>query len=85
MRPFLRWVLVEAGVTNGRKLTSWPTLQTDTRNAGGNWVDDTSSVSRRRSNTLAKCDPRQARVRSHLRMQQMSELPHTVRQTRRGP
>ena len=33
------WVLVEAGVTKGRKLTSWPTLQTDIRNAGGNWVD----------------------------------------------
>ena len=33
------WVLVEAGVVRGRKLTSWPTLQTDIRNAGGNWVD----------------------------------------------
>ena len=33
------WVLVEAGVTKGRKLTSWPTLQTDIRNAGGTWVD----------------------------------------------
>ena len=33
------WVLVEAGVVEGRKLTSWPTLQTDIRNAGGNWVD----------------------------------------------
>ena len=33
------WVLVEAGVTKGRTLTSWPTLQTDIRNAGGNWVD----------------------------------------------
>jgi protease I len=33
------WVLVEAGVTEGRKLTSWPTLRTDIRNAGGNWVD----------------------------------------------
>ena len=33
------WVLVEAGVVNGRKLTSWPTLQTDIRNAGGTWVD----------------------------------------------
>jgi protease I len=32
-------VLVEAGVVRGRKLTSWPTLQTDIRNAGGNWVD----------------------------------------------
>jgi protease I len=34
------WVLVEAGVVKGRKLTSWPTLQTDIRNAGGNWVDE---------------------------------------------
>jgi protease I len=33
------WVLVEAGVVRGRKVTSWPTLQTDIRNAGGNWVD----------------------------------------------
>ena len=34
------WVLVEAGVVDGRKLTSWPSLQTDIRNAGGNWVDE---------------------------------------------
>jgi len=34
------WVLVEAGVVKGRKLTSWPSLQTDIRNAGGNWVDE---------------------------------------------
>ena len=33
------WVLVEAGVLRDRKVTSWPTLQTDIRNAGGNWVD----------------------------------------------
>jgi protease I len=34
------WVLIEAGVVRGRTLTSWPTLQTDIRNAGGNWVDE---------------------------------------------
>jgi protease I len=34
------WVLVEAGVVRGRRLTSWPTLQTDIRNAGGEWVDE---------------------------------------------
>jgi protease I len=34
------WVLVEAGVVRGRTLTSWPSLQTDIRNAGGNWVDE---------------------------------------------
>ena len=34
------WTLVEAGVVRERKLTSWPSLQTDIRNAGGNWVDE---------------------------------------------
>jgi protease I len=33
------WLLVEAGAVRGRTLTSWPSLQTDIRNAGGNWVD----------------------------------------------
>jgi protease I len=33
------WVLVEAGVARGLTLTSWPTLQTDIKNAGGKWVD----------------------------------------------
>ena len=34
------WMLVEADVVRGRKLTSWPSLETDIRNAGGNWVDE---------------------------------------------
>ena len=34
------WVLVEAGVVKGRTVTSWPSLQTDLRNAGANWVDE---------------------------------------------
>ena len=33
------WMLVEAGVVRGRKVTSWPSLRTDIQNAGGNWVD----------------------------------------------
>jgi protease I len=33
------WMLVEAGVVRDRKVTSWPSLRTDIRNAGGNWVD----------------------------------------------
>ncbi|WP_299816322.1 type 1 glutamine amidotransferase domain-containing protein [uncultured Jannaschia sp.] len=33
------WTLVEAGVLNGRELTSYPSLQTDIRNAGGTWTD----------------------------------------------
>lgn len=33
------WMVVEAGAASGRTLTSWPSLQTDIRNAGGMWVD----------------------------------------------
>ena len=33
------WMLVEAVVVAGRTLTSWPSLRTDIRNAGGEWVD----------------------------------------------
>jgi protease I len=34
------WVLVEAGIVKDRTITSWPSLQTDVRNAGGTWVDE---------------------------------------------
>lgn len=34
------WTLVEAGVVQGRTLTSWPSLRTDLRNAGAEWVDE---------------------------------------------
>ena len=34
------WVLVETGVVDGMKVTSWPSLKTDISNAGGNWVDE---------------------------------------------
>ena len=33
------WTLIEAGVVNGRTMTSWPSLKTDLKNAGANWVD----------------------------------------------
>jgi protease I len=34
------WTLVEADVVRGRRMTSWPSLQTDLRNAGADWVDE---------------------------------------------
>jgi protease I len=51
------WTLVEADVVRGRTITSWPTLRTDIRNAGGNWVDeevvvDNGLVSSRRPDDL---------------------------------
>jgi deglycase len=33
------WTLIEAGAVRGRKMTSWPSLQNDLRNAGAQWVD----------------------------------------------
>ena len=33
------WTLIEAGGVRGRRVTSWPSLQTDLRNAGADWVD----------------------------------------------
>jgi protease I len=41
------WLLVEAGVVQGRTLTSWPSLKTDIRNAGGVWVDEPVHVDER--------------------------------------
>lgn len=38
------WVLVEADVARGKRLASFPSLQTDIRNAGGEWVDETVVV-----------------------------------------
>ena len=40
------WVLVEAGVLDGRTLTSFKSLETDIRNAGGEWVDEEVVVDR---------------------------------------
>ena len=33
------WTLVEAGVVRGKTVTSWPSVKTDLKNAGANWVD----------------------------------------------
>jgi protease I len=46
------WTLVEADVVRDRSLTSWPSLQTDIENAGGNWVDTPVLVCSNGPNTL---------------------------------
>jgi protease I len=56
------WTLVEADVVKGRTLTSWPSVKTDIRNAGGTWVDeevhvDSGLVTSRKPDDLpAFCD-----------------------------
>jgi protease I len=51
------WTLIEADVVKGRTITSWPSLKTDLRNAGANWVDqevvtDAGLVSSRKPDDL---------------------------------
>ncbi len=46
------WTLIEADVVRGRTMTSWPSVQTDLRNAGANWVDDEVVECQRGPNTL---------------------------------
>ncbi|MCW2686293.1 MAG: glutamine amidotransferase [Mycobacterium sp.] len=46
------WTIVEADRVRGRTITSWPSLKTDIRNAGGNWVDKEIMVDSNGQNTL---------------------------------
>jgi protease I len=56
------WTLVEADVVRGRTLTSWPSIKTDIKNAGGEWVDEEVHVdaglvtSRKPDDLPAFCD-----------------------------
>ena len=38
------WTVLESGNAKGRRMTSWPSLQTDLRNAGASWVDEEVAV-----------------------------------------
>jgi protease I len=46
------WTLVEADVVRGRRLTSWPSVQADLRNAGAQWVDEEVVVCRNGPNVI---------------------------------
>ena len=67
------WVLVEAGVVRGKRLTSWPTLETDIRNAGGEWVDaevvvDGNLVTSRKPDDIPAFDREMLRIFSGERV-----------------
>jgi protease I len=64
------WMLVEAGVLKNKTLTSWPSIRTDIRNAGGHWVDedvvtDKSLTTSRRPDDLPVFNERLIREFSH--------------------
>jgi protease I len=75
------WTLVEAGVVRGRTLTSWPTLQTDIRNAGGNWVDqevvvDNGLVSSRKPDDIPAFNAKLVEELAEGRHERQAELTH---------
>ncbi len=67
------WLLVSSGLVRGRTLTSWPSIQDDIRNAGGNWVDqqvveDGNWVTSRGPKDLPAFNPAMIRLFSEKRI-----------------
>ncbi|MDX6472168.1 MAG: protease [Gaiellaceae bacterium] len=70
------WVLVEAGLVRGKKVTSWPTLQTDIRNAGGEWVDQEVVVT---EGIVTSRKPDDIPAFSKKMIEEFAEGPHAQR------
>jgi protease I len=70
------WTLIEAGGVNGRRVTSWPSLRTDLRNAGAEWVDE-QVVTDRGLVTSRRPDDIPAFNRKMI--EEFAEGPHTGR------
>jgi protease I len=69
------WMLVEADVVRGRTLTSWPSLRTDIRNAGGEWVDREVVVDR---GLVTSRKPGDLPAFCAKLVEELAEGPHTV-------
>ncbi|MDX6468568.1 MAG: protease [Gaiellaceae bacterium] len=70
------WVLIEAGLVRGKKVTSWPTLQTDIRNAGGEWVDQEVVVT---EGIVTSRKPDDIPAFSKKMIEEFAEGPHAQR------
>ena len=78
------WMLVEADLVGGRQVTSWPSLQTDIRNAGGDWVDeevvvDSGLVTSRKPDDLpAFCSKIVEEFAEGVHEEQREKAPHNL-------
>ncbi len=66
------WTIIETGATRGRTMTSWPSLQTDLRNAGARWVDqevvvDQNLVTSRKPDDIPAFNRETIELISHVR------------------
>jgi len=76
------WTLVEADVVRGRTVTSWPSLKTDIRNAGGQWVDEEVHVDR---GLVTSRKPADLPAFCAKAIEEFVEGPHTERRQRERP
>jgi protease I len=67
------WTLIEAGVVNGMRLTSWPSLKTDLTNAGAEWVDEPVVVDR---GVVTSRKPDDIPAFNQKAIEEISEGPH---------
>jgi protease I len=67
------WTLVEADVVHDRTLTSWPSLKTDIRNAGGHWVDEEVHVDQ---GLVSSRKPDDLEAFSAKAIEEIAEGPH---------
>jgi protease I len=63
------WTLIEAGVVRGKRMTSWPSLQTDLRNAGAYWVDEKVVLD---GNLITSRKPDDIPAFNHVMLEQLS-------------
>jgi protease I len=71
------WVLIDAGVIRGRKVTSWPAIQTDVKNAGGNWVNQEVVVD---NGLVTSRKPDDIPAFNQKMIEEICEGPHTRRE-----
>ncbi len=70
------WTLVEADVVRGRTVTSWPSLQTDLRNAGATWVDEEVHVDTDPPTLVTSRKPDDLKAFNAKMIEEFAEGPH---------
>ena len=70
------WILIDAGGVRGRTLTSWPSLQTDLRNAGATWVDEEVAID---SGLVTSRKPDDIRAFNKKMIEEFAEGTHAQR------
>ena len=73
------WMLVEADCCRGRTMTSWPSLKTDIRNAGGTWVDEEVHVEQ---GIVTSRKPEDLPAFNRKLIEEIAEGEHTRRKSR---